>query len=323
MDAWTIPIGGLQGIPIPRQDQKRPTTYYLFNSDTPEFELQAPKKHAIGVATITKVDPTHSELQLPKDLEGDTSAVYLAVLKQLSKTLLRLWIEGDEKSVEALKKTLSGSKYGYISLAETKTEANYSVIANNGSYIITRPYDGRPLVMKTKSLNTTKTANDLEHISRWVKASETYNPDTSFANFPFKVEAFEVTQQDKEGTPVPLDQLNFSSKYVHGSWEPRKFRISFTNTTEEPLFASILFLSSRYGVQPMAVEMFKKEDLHGNVTRRFEYVRKIEPGERFEVMNRMPLKANLDNCLLYTSDAADDMQCVDLGGRRIIKKKQN
>ena len=26
-------------------------------------------------------------------------------------------------------------------------------------------------------------------------------------------------------------------------------------------------------------------------------------------------------CLLYTSDAADDMQCVDLGGRRIIKKR--
>ena len=27
-------------------------------------------------------------------------------------------------------------------------------------------------------------------------------------------------------------------------------------------------------------------------------------------------------CLLYTSDAADDMQCVDLGGRRIIKKER-
>ena len=26
-------------------------------------------------------------------------------------------------------------------------------------------------------------------------------------------------------------------------------------------------------------------------------------------------------CLLYTSDAADDLPCVDLGGRRIIKKK--
>ena len=28
------------------------------------------------------------------------------------------------------------------------------------------------------------------------------------------------------------------------------------------------------------------------------------------------------HCLLYTSDAADDLLCVDLGGRRIIKKKK-
>ena len=28
-------------------------------------------------------------------------------------------------------------------------------------------------------------------------------------------------------------------------------------------------------------------------------------------------------CLLYTSDAADERSSVDLGGRRIIKKKKN
>ena len=33
--------------------------------------------------------------------------------------------------------------------------------------------------------------------------------------------------------------------------------------------------------------------------------------------------ALLGYCLLYTSDAADDLLCVDLGGRRIIKKKNN
>ena len=31
----------------------------------------------------------------------------------------------------------------------------------------------------------------------------------------------------------------------------------------------------------------------------------------------------ISGCLLYTSDAADDLLCVDLGGRRIIKKKKN
>eukprot|EP00825_Cyclidium_porcatum_P031949 TRINITY_DN33959_c0_g1_i1.p2 TRINITY_DN33959_c0_g1~~TRINITY_DN33959_c0_g1_i1.p2 ORF type:complete len:116 (+),score=31.55 TRINITY_DN33959_c0_g1_i1:129-476(+) len=34
------------------------------------------------------------------------------------------------------------------------------------------------------------------------------------------------------------------------------------------------------------------------------------------------IMARIKGCLLYTSDAADDMQCVDLGGRRITKKKK-
>src|SRR5450756_3221655 len=38
------------------------------------------------------------------------------------------------------------------------------------------------------------------------------------------------------------------------------------------------------------------------------------PYERF--------KPQSTDCLLYTSDAADDLLCVDLGGRRIIKKKK-
>ena len=32
---------------------------------------------------------------------------------------------------------------------------------------------------------------------------------------------------------------------------------------------------------------------------------------------------NYCSCLLYTSDAADERSSVDLGGRRIIKKKKN
>ena len=35
----------------------------------------------------------------------------------------------------------------------------------------------------------------------------------------------------------------------------------------------------------------------------------------------MIAKKNL-GCLLYTSDAADDLLCVDLGGRRIIKNEE-
>eukprot|EP00825_Cyclidium_porcatum_P029745 TRINITY_DN31687_c0_g1_i1.p1 TRINITY_DN31687_c0_g1~~TRINITY_DN31687_c0_g1_i1.p1 ORF type:complete len:405 (+),score=58.49 TRINITY_DN31687_c0_g1_i1:224-1438(+) len=40
------------------------------------------------------------------------------------------------------------------------------------------------------------------------------------------------------------------------------------------------------------------------------------------IKNEVVVNDSANNCLLYTSDAADDMQCVDLGGRRIIKKKK-
>ena len=48
-------------------------------------------------------------------------------------------------------------------------------------------------------------------------------------------------------------------------------------------------------------------------------------GERICILNQgklIQLGTPLDiyNCLLYTSDAADDSLRVDLGGRRIIKK---
>ena len=43
------------------------------------------------------------------------------------------------------------------------------------------------------------------------------------------------------------------------------------------------------------------------------------------VKDKFPDTIKIDmggHCLLYTSDAADDLLCVDLGGRRIIKKKK-
>ena len=45
----------------------------------------------------------------------------------------------------------------------------------------------------------------------------------------------------------------------------------------------------------------------------------IEKG--FVAPGRLIVGADSHTCLLYTSDAADDLLCVDLGGRRTIKKK--
>ena len=41
----------------------------------------------------------------------------------------------------------------------------------------------------------------------------------------------------------------------------------------------------------------------------------------FNLCWKLMKKIKIKNCLLYTSDAADERSSVDLGGRRIIKKK--
>ena len=54
------------------------------------------------------------------------------------------------------------------------------------------------------------------------------------------------------------------------------------------------------------------------------HMRAVPPKEeRFVVLDGLIDEPERSICLLYTSDAADDLLCVDLGGSRIIKKKNN
>ena len=56
---------------------------------------------------------------------------------------------------------------------------------------------------------------------------------------------------------------------------------------------------------------------HGGTRHGIDADDSLELGERDENAVAMRHRA----CLLYTSDAADERSSVDLGGRRIIKKK--
>ena len=48
----------------------------------------------------------------------------------------------------------------------------------------------------------------------------------------------------------------------------------------------------------------------------------VGPTTVYAFMQAMGLVNDHLDCLLYTSDAADERSSVDLGGRRIIKKKK-
>ena len=85
-----------------------------------------------------------------------------------------------------------------------------------------------------------------------------------------------------------------------------------------------LELAHVLGVDP-EVGLKRNVDLHalGHVDERpTRPDRRVERGELVVASRDDGREVLLEDCLLYTSDAADERSSVDLGGRRIIKKKQ-
>ena len=83
---------------------------------------------------------------------------------------------------------------------------------------------------------------------------------------------------------------------------------------------------SAYAWYLALAERMVKEGLtrHGHLSEVLEALTDLE-ALHHALINVMeePLYASLYTCLLYTSDAADERSSVDLGGRRIIKKKNS
>ena len=117
---------------------------------------------------------------------------------------------------------------------------------------------------------------------------------------------------------------------------------------EEPYFSDIISDFIEENVLTEAEKGFNQTVFYGKDT---EIITVIEASRRFPMMashqviivkeaqswkNLKPLASYISApskstllvinykyaCLLYTSDAADDLPCVDLGGSRLIKKKK-
>ena len=64
--------------------------------------------------------------------------------------------------------------------------------------------------------------------------------------------------------------------------------------------------------------------IRDSLSKGFESLQKqlADPGFRVQLKQAIVSPTNLESCLLYASDAADALLCLDLGGRRLIKKKK-
>src|SRR5665811_1018796 len=104
------------------------------------------------------------------------------------------------------------------------------------------------------------------------------------------------------------------------------------------------FVDDATGLLGVAVEFERRRGAQSNASGRYEPIARIAFDDGWRTLDELPpfkttvttdatrkiitrnespdigFDRSINPCLLYTSDAADDLTRVDLGGRRIIKK---
>ena len=97
------------------------------------------------------------------------------------------------------------------------------------------------------------------------------------------------------------------------------------------IFIFVFFFQAEDGIRDLVRsrglgDVYKRQDVAGLLLA----VASARPCNHFFVVDRRCMYSaskmtmvTKRSCLLYTSDAADERSSVDLGGRRIIKKKNN
>ena len=97
-------------------------------------------------------------------------------------------------------------------------------------------------------------------------------------------------------------------------------------------FCVLFFFQEEDGIRDLVRsrglgDVYKRQHITGPAENYDAYLRKkgfIDACKKNDVsINKSFIVDGNYTCLLYTSDAADERSSVDLGGRRIIKKKNN
>ena len=90
------------------------------------------------------------------------------------------------------------------------------------------------------------------------------------------------------------------------------------------MFACVVFFQAEDGIRDLVRsrglgDVYKRQVLgHGRTMVPNRFLVELSPSD----FTRFDEYSDSITCLLYTSDAADERSSVDLGGRRIIKKKK-
>lgn len=264
---WIIDGGAVHGLPYPQGEETTHLALFPINSLDENLCFLANK---IATARVTGVLPQLSKIEINEVVnttELDSKDIFKAVIVSLPLPPKYVSFVGDGEGVKLLQKALqtnssssqsspylrevNGSEIVNIN-TKTNTKAiapstDFKVIAKNGEYLITRPADSSPIVNHISGY-TSASANQvierLEHITRWMNLCNLTSPINSRIS-PDAIQ-LEIYQDNKIVNATDICFHYYQDD--NGKWQPAKFKIKLTNTSDETLYCALLDLTETFAI---------------------------------------------------------------------------
>ncbi len=239
--AWKIDAGAVAPVPGIPTDKTKVIKVALYRGDD--------AASFAGNAAIVKVGPQTSVLQL--DFPADAEQ-YRAEITKMPAVPMLIYVEGEAKGTEILKKALTpeiGAALG-VALTDIPEGTLYALAAEGGKFVLKqRETNVKILGAKDYSEESAKTIfyEGLKPVVQWERILALQNQSTEMNKDEVD---FVFTEMPEDGKPHQYEQDEMTLDYVKAGKEWKKIRgkVQIRNRTRQTLHFLVLYFSSKYGI---------------------------------------------------------------------------
>lgn len=266
---WIIDGGSIHG--IFQLNNQETTTIAIFPYDASPQQLKHISQ-AITQAPIVQIFPQFSKID-PETLNyAHKTDTFKAIVISFPLPPLRVSLSGEHSGISILQEELVGissshKKSPYIQIVNSEYSGDYSVLAKNNTYQITRANDSIPVSVSVKDYSSESVIDvvqKLEHISRWKTIAELASPASSQINGTVDIKIYtgiESTLADSSEITNFQTLLQYYFDDERMNWVPPRFRIKLYNNSNETLYCALFYLTELFKAEVI------KPDGVGSLTR--------------------------------------------------------
>lgn len=260
---WFVKCGAIHGIPM---NPKEPIQL--------EIQTGAPENKAWGEAEIISIGAQKSKLKTLDGITLDTAGIYQAVIRHLPANPVFVWLHGDEKRIEVLKKLWDSSKnIHWENERDASGKSQFEVEAIDNTYTVRDLLNGRVLIRTAQDYDSAiKIIDSFDKIVKWERTIKLNNQKSKIKNhLSFNLDVIDNKHQihhfQSPEIKLYISKKNYFTDPKSGVIGALFLPTIIIKDCDQELFCYILHLRADYSINSYEGEViYRPEEFHDTST---------------------------------------------------------